>query len=181
MPPQVTCNARGGQNRNNFRCKTQLFNRSHTRIHKALLVDACAEVHATGFYGYWLLKEDAAAPSSHAARLSLEIVQCAIFNCPMSNVHCAIFSVQRPMCYLHCAGSWVERGWTFEQKSETMVCSSLPACGLTFELNNPRGVAPLWQAVSSKYYPFPLSSVRPVWRWDENGGKWAKALKCECV
>ena len=22
-------------------------------------VDACAEVHATGFYGYWLLKEDA--------------------------------------------------------------------------------------------------------------------------
>ena len=107
-------------------------------------------------------------------------------DCPMcylqlSNVHCAIFPVQRPMCNLHCAGSWVERGWTFEQKSETMVCSSLTACGLTFELNNPRGVAPLWQAVSSKYYPFPLSSVRPVWRWDENGGKWAKALKCECV
>ena len=144
MPPQVTCNARGEQNRNNFRCKTQLFN---TRIHKRFLLmpvrvqkcrSACNRV-------LWLLatqRRCCAAPSSHAASLSLKIVQCAIFNCPMSNVHCAIFPVQRPMCNLHCAGSWVKRGWTFEQKSETMVCISLPACGLTFELNNPRGVAP---------------------------------------
>ena len=97
MPPQVTCNARGGQNRNNFRCKTQLFN---TRIHKALLVDACAEVHATGFYGYWLLKEDAAQrplrmlPAS-PWRLSNVLSSMSIV---LSSI------VQRPMCNLHCAG-----------------------------------------------------------------------------
>ena len=104
MPPQVTCNARGGQNRNNFRCKTQLFNRSHTRIHKALLVDACAEVHATGFYGYWLLKEDAVQRPLRmlpASPWRLSNVLSSIVQCPMcivqyslSNTQCAICIVQ---------------------------------------------------------------------------------------
>ena len=101
MPPQVTCNARGGQNRNNFRCKTQLFN---TRIHKVLLVDACAEVHATGFYGYWLLKEDAVQRPLRmlpASPWRLSNVQSSIVQCPMcivqyslSNGQCAICIVQ---------------------------------------------------------------------------------------
>ena len=99
MPPQVTCNARGGQNRNNFRCKTQLFN---TRIHKALLVDACAEVHATGFYGYRLLKEDAVQRPLRILPASPWRLSNVLSS--MSNVHCAIFPVQRPMCNLHCAG-----------------------------------------------------------------------------
>ena len=108
MPPQVTCNARGGQNRNNFRCSTQLFN---TRLHKALLVDACtlyvcrsAEVHATGFYGYWLLKEDAVQRPLRmlpASLWRLSNVQSSIVQCPMcivqyslSNGQCAICIVQ---------------------------------------------------------------------------------------
>ena len=98
MPPQVTCNARGGQNRNNFRCKTQLFN---TRIHKALLVDACAEVHATGVYGYWLLKEDAVQRPLRmlpASPWRLSNVQSSIVQCPVCNLPC-------PTAHMHCAGS----------------------------------------------------------------------------
>ena len=98
MPPQETCNARGGQNRNNFRCKTQLFN---TRIHKALLVDACAEVHATGFYGYWLLKEDAVQRPLRmlpASPWRLSNVLSSIVQCPTCIVQYSLSNGQRAIC-----------------------------------------------------------------------------------
>ena len=75
-----------------------------TIIQHALLVDACAEVHATGFYGYWLLKEDAVQRPLRmlpASPWRLSNVLSSIVQCPMcivqyslSNGQCAICIVQ---------------------------------------------------------------------------------------
>ena len=86
--------------------KTQLFNRSHTRIYKALLVVACAcaEVQkcmATGFYGYWLLKEDAVQRPLRmlpASPWRLSNVQSSIVQCPMCIVQYSLSNGQCTVC-----------------------------------------------------------------------------------